>query len=65
MRWTTDNYPTEFEKFEPHIRNKMIEIANRLVAEEDYEEITAVPAAITLAKEWAGEQGIEVKVLYE
>ena len=65
MKWTSENYPTEFEKFEPHIRSKLIEIANRLIAEEDYEEITAVPAAITLAKKWAKEEGIEVKVMYE
>jgi uncharacterized protein YdaT len=61
MTWKPDNYPTEFDKFKPEVRNIMIEIANRLMAEEGYEEVAAVSSAITLGIEQAEERGITIE----
>ena len=62
MTWTRDNYPTEFEGYTEVVRNKLIEVANRLIDEEGEEDVAAAAQAITLVKAWADENGIEMSV---
>lgn len=52
MRWTSQDYPVSMKNLKPTVRNKAIEVANALIAE-DYDEQHAVPIAITTAKKWA------------
>lgn len=60
MTWTENNYPPQFKKYNPAVRSKLIETANRLI-EEGEEEVAAVQSSITLVKEWAEEQGIQIE----
>jgi uncharacterized protein YdaT len=53
MPWTTTWYPVSMKNLPPPVREKAIEIANALLAE-DMDEGKAVRIAIARAKEWAG-----------
>ena len=53
MPWTTTWYPVSMKHLPPPVREKAIEIANALLAE-DMDEGKAVRIAIARAKEWAG-----------
>ena len=60
MPWTVNDFPDAFKEFKPEVRDKMIEIANSLVIEQEYEESSAIPIAISEAKEWAKRNGIMI-----
>ena len=51
MVWTKENYPIAMRYLEEEVRNKAIEIANKLVQEDDMDEGMAIPVAINQAKE--------------
>lgn len=51
MIWTKKNYPIAMKYLDVEVRNKAIEIANKLVYEEDMDEGMAIPVAINQAKE--------------
>ncbi|MCI0712218.1 MAG: DUF2188 domain-containing protein [Chloroflexi bacterium] len=61
MPWTVYDFPDAFKNFNPEVRDKMIEIANALLIEEEYEESKAIPIAIEQAKEWARNRGIKIE----
>lgn len=61
MPWTVNDFPDAFKNFNPEVRDKMIEIANALVIEEEYEESKAIPIAIERGKEWARNRGIKIE----
>lgn len=52
MKWTSKNYPLEMEELEPRVKEKAIEIANRLKQEGEVKELSIVDQAIKQAKEW-------------
>ncbi len=56
MPWTMEDFPDSMKNLDESVRNKAIEIANRLL-EEDYEEGRAIPIAISQAKEWSDTRG--------
>ena len=56
MPWTKKDYPNSMKNFEIPVRDKAIEIANKLV-EEGYEDARAIPIAISRAKEWFERRG--------
>jgi len=58
MPWTKKNYPNSMKNLEEEVREKAIEIANRLV-EEEYEEGRAISIATSKAKEWYENRGYE------
>lgn len=51
MRWTKENYPIAMRNLDEKVRSKAIEIANKLVEEEQVDEGMAIPIAINQAKE--------------
>lgn len=52
MPWTKKNYPDSMKNLDKKVRDKAIEIANALVEKENKTEGTAIPIAISKAKEW-------------
>jgi len=59
MPWTTDRYPVSMRNLSARTREKAIEIANALLAEQ-MEEGMAIRVAITKAKQWARRRGLPV-----
>ena len=57
MPWTSDRYPSSMRHLAPPVRDKAIEIANALLAEQ-MEEGMAIRVAIARAKQWAQRRGI-------
>jgi len=51
MPWTKDNYPLAMNNLDKNVRLKAIEIANKLVKEENMPDGMAIPIAIEKAKE--------------
>ncbi|HCX63658.1 MAG TPA: hypothetical protein DHN33_00410 [Eubacteriaceae bacterium] len=56
MPWTKNDYPESMKNMEEPLREKAIEIANRLL-EDGYEKNRAIPIAISQAKEWYKNRG--------
>lgn len=56
MVWTKKDFPDSMKNLNEDVRNKAIEIANRLL-EDDYEEGRAISIAISQAKEWHENRG--------
>jgi uncharacterized protein YdaT len=52
MTWTFENYPLEMRDLKPIIREKAIEIANKLKQEKTINELAIVEEAIKQAQEW-------------
>lgn len=59
MPWTSDYYPASMRHLSPVTREKAIEIANALLAEQ-MEEGMAIRVAISRAKQWAQRRGLPV-----
>ncbi len=59
MPWTIDYYPASMRHLSPATREKAIEIANALLAEQ-MEEGMAIRVAISRAKQWAQRRGLPV-----
>jgi uncharacterized protein YdaT len=57
MPWTSDYYPSSMRHLAPAVREKAIEIANALLAEQ-MDEGMAIRVAIARAKQWAQRRGI-------
>ncbi len=56
MPWTKKDYPDAMKNLEEEIRNKAIEIANRL-SKDGYDDDRAIPIAISQAEQWYENQG--------
>ncbi|AMP99772.1 hypothetical protein QG516_21425 [Pedobacter gandavensis] len=52
MTWTLENFPLEMQDLKPIIREKAIEIANKLKQERTVNELAIVEEAIKQAEEW-------------
>ena len=52
MIWNKNNYPDSMKNLKPEIREKAIEIANKLISEKNMDESIAIPTAISRAREW-------------
>jgi len=59
LRWTEEEYPNSLKNHHPEIKKKAIEIANILVEEEEMEDGIAIATAISRARDWAENRGIE------
>ncbi|HXW64401.1 MAG TPA: hypothetical protein VEK74_04915 [Burkholderiaceae bacterium] len=57
MPWTSDYYPASMRHLSPATREKAIEIANALLAEQ-MQEGMAIRVAISRAKQWAQRRGL-------
>jgi uncharacterized protein YdaT len=56
MPWTRKDYPVSMKNLDPKVREKAIDIANRLV-EDGYDDDRAIPIAIAQAKTWYENRG--------
>lgn len=56
MPWTKNDFPASMKNLEEPVREKAIEIANKLI-KDNYEEDRAIPIAISTAKEWYENRG--------
>jgi uncharacterized protein YdaT len=61
MPWTTRNYPNSMKFLSATVRRKAIEIANALLEEKSMQEGVVIATAISRAKDWAANRGIEAK----
>ena len=52
MKWTFENFAADLKDLNPKVREKALEIANRLMEEEEYTEAEAIKEAIKRAEEW-------------
>lgn len=52
MTWTLENFPLEMKDLKPQVREKAIEIANRMKQEKTINELAIVEHAIKQAEEW-------------
>ncbi|HYB51019.1 MAG TPA: hypothetical protein VED47_07950 [Burkholderiaceae bacterium] len=59
MPWTSERYPASMQNLSLITREKAIEIANALLAEQ-MEEGMAIRVAISRAKQWARRRGLPV-----
>jgi len=59
MPWTSDYYPASMRGLSAATREKAIEIANALLAEQ-MEEGMAIRVAISRAKQWAQRRGLPI-----
>lgn len=59
MPWNKTNYPNSMKNLPVKVRNKAIEIANALLDERSMEEGILIATAISRAKDWAANRGLE------
>lgn len=59
MPWTKEEFPDSMKNLKDEIRDKAIEIANKLV-EDGYEDDRAIPIAISQSKEWYDRRSGEI-----
>jgi uncharacterized protein YdaT len=52
MTWTLENFPLEMQELKPIVREKAVEIANRLKQERSVNELAIIEEAIKQAQEW-------------
>lgn len=52
MTWTLENFPLEMQDLKPQVREKAIEIANRMKQQRTVNELAIVEQAIKEAEEW-------------
>ncbi|PYF74862.1 DUF2188 domain-containing protein [Pedobacter nutrimenti] len=52
MKWTIENFPMEMQALPAIVREKAIEIANRMKKEKSVNELAIVEEAIRQAEEW-------------
>lgn len=60
MPWTKTDYPVSMKYLPAPVRNKAIEIANALIGEDKMEEGILIATAISRAKDWAANRGINI-----
>lgn len=61
MPYTKDNYPNTMKNLNEEVRNKAIDILNRLLEDKNMDESIAIPTSISRAKDWAANRGIDFK----
>jgi uncharacterized protein YdaT len=61
MPWTKNEYPSSMKNLPAEVREKAIEIANALLEERDMDEGIAIATAISRAKDWAANRGVETE----
>jgi uncharacterized protein YdaT len=61
MPWTNSDYPDAMKNLPDKVRKKSIEIANALLDETKMNEGIAIATAISRAKDWAANRGMETK----
>ena len=61
MPWTKDEYPASMKNLGAEVREKAIEIANALLKETEMDEGIAIATAISRAKDWAANRGVETE----
>lgn len=59
MTYSEQNFPISMKNLIPEIREKAIEILNKLVDEKEMELNIAIPTAISRAKDWAANRNID------
>ena len=52
MDWMFENFTKDLNRLEPIVREKVIEIGNQLMREEESSEEEAIKRGITRAEEW-------------
>lgn len=52
MKWTFENFGADLKDLHPRVRQKALEIANRLMEKGGYTKGEAIREAITEAEEW-------------
>jgi uncharacterized protein YdaT len=60
MPWTKTDYPDSMKNLPAQVRNKAIEIANKLLEEKDMDEGIAIATGISRAKDWAANRGKKI-----
>ena len=60
MTYTKDYFPSSMKNLLPEIREKAIEILNKLVDDKDMEREKAIPTAISRSKDWAANRNIKI-----
>lgn len=61
MPWTKNEYPASMKNLPTEVREKAIEIANALLDEKDMDEGIAIATAISRAKDWAANRGVDIE----
>jgi uncharacterized protein YdaT len=61
MPWTKVDYPASMKNLPVKVREKAIEIANALLEEQDMDEGIAIATAISRAKDWAVNHGVDIE----
>ena len=61
MPWTNDEYPASMKNLPEEVREKAIEIANALLKETEMDEGIAIATAISRAKDWAANRGVDIE----
>ena len=61
MPWTKSKYPDSMKNLPAIVRNKAIEIGNALLEENRMEEGIIIATAISRAKDWAANRGLETE----
>jgi uncharacterized protein YdaT len=61
MPWTNSDYPNSMKNLPVEVRKKAIEIANAVLEEGDMNEGIAIATAISRAKDWAANRGLEIE----
>jgi uncharacterized protein YdaT len=61
MPWTKNDYPASMKNLPTEVREKAIEIANALLEESEMDEGIAIATAISRAKDWAANRGMEIE----
>lgn len=59
MAYSKQNFPISMKNLIPKIREKAIEILNKLVDDKEMELNLAIPTAISRAKDWAANRNID------
>lgn len=60
MPYTQKEYPNSLKNLPTEVRNKAIDILNSLIEEKHMDENMAIPTAISRAKDWAVNRGIDI-----
>jgi uncharacterized protein YdaT len=57
MPYTKNDYPNSLKNLPTEIREKAIDILNRLLEDKEMDESIAIPTSISRAKDWASNRG--------
>lgn len=60
MPYTYDDYPDALKALAPDIRNKAVDILNKVIENKDMEIGIAIATSISRARDWAANRGMEI-----